>query len=159
MKKYFLLVLTVLAIVTYYGCSKSLPDNPACTNALPYSDSTVLKDFAGDSIPLTMDSTGLIYNIIDSGSSVKPGPTALMTVTYVGRTMDNHIFDSASNTNLRNTPLNYLILGWRLGLPKIGVGGHIQLFIPSAYAWGCTGYSGIAPNAPVFFDVTLISLN
>jgi len=160
MKKYFLFALAALSIIAYYGCGKDLPSSTTgCTNALPYADSSTLISFAGDSIPLTMDSTGLIYHIIDSGSSTKPGPYALMNVTYVGRTMTNQVFDSATNTNLNNTPLNQLILGWRIGLPKIGVGGRIQLFIPSAYAWGCTGYGGIGPNQPVFFDVRLIKLN
>ncbi len=49
--------------------------------------------------------------------------------------------------------------GWQIGLPKIGVGGHIQLFIPSAYAWGCTGDGPVPANTPVFFDVQLLAVN
>jgi FKBP-type peptidyl-prolyl cis-trans isomerase len=55
-------------------------------------------------------------------------------------------------------PLNQLIAGWQIGLPKIGVGGRIQLFIPSAYAWGCTGYGAIPADAPVFFDIELLAV-
>ena len=54
----------------------------------------------------------------------------------------NTTFDSANNSNLNGCPTYNLLLGWQIGLPKIGVGGHIQLFIPSALAWGCTGMNG-----------------
>jgi FKBP-type peptidyl-prolyl cis-trans isomerase FkpA len=158
MKKFFLFSLAIAAVFGYFACTKDLPDNPACTNALPYSDSSQLINFAGDSIPLTIDSTGLIYHIIDSGSAVRPGPSAYIRVNYIGKSMTNHIFDSASNSNLNGSALDQLILGWRIGLPKIGEGGHILLFIPSAYAWGCTGYGPVGPNQPVFFDVTLLKV-
>ena len=159
MKKFFLYALAALAVFSYIACGKNLPDNKACTNALPYADSAALIKFSGDSIPLKMDSTGLIYHIIDPGSAVKPGPSAYCSVSYIGRLMTNQIFDSASNTNLNGISLDKLILGWRIGLPKIGEGGRILLFIPSAYAWGCTGYGPVGPNQPVFFDVTLIKVN
>jgi FKBP-type peptidyl-prolyl cis-trans isomerase FkpA len=44
-------------------------------------------------------------------------------------------------------------------LPKIGVGGRIKMLIPSALAWGCTGYGPVPGNAPVYFDVTLLQVN
>jgi FKBP-type peptidyl-prolyl cis-trans isomerase FkpA len=73
--------------------------------------------------------------------------------------MDNKVFDSASNTNLNGAGLYLTIPGWQIGLPKIGVGGHIELFIPSALAWGCTGYGPVPANAPVYFDVKLLQVN
>jgi len=57
-----------------------------------------------------------------------------------------------------------IIAGWRIGLPKIQTGGHIKLLIPSAYAYGCQGVQNnqgvqvIASNAPLYFDVTLVSI-
>jgi FKBP-type peptidyl-prolyl cis-trans isomerase FkpA len=161
MKKLFLFVLSVIAISGYFACSKSAPQTPSCTATPPAGDSAALIKFAGDSIPLTKDSSGLYYNIIDSGSAtVIPQSFNRLIVTYVARIIpQNTTFDSAVNSNLNNTVLGDLIYGWQVGLPKIGVGGHIQLFIPSAYAWGCTGYGPVPANAPVFFDIQLIAVN
>jgi len=152
-------VLIFIGLICFFGCDKT-PDNPACMNTSPFSDSTALIKFAGDSIPLTMDSTGLFYHIIDSGSSAnRPGDNSHMVVDYIGKLMSNAVFDSASNTNLNGNMLDYLLLGWRIGMPKIGAGGHILLFIPSAYGYGCTGYGPVPPNAPLFYDVILHTVN
>ncbi|HEV3222572.1 MAG TPA: FKBP-type peptidyl-prolyl cis-trans isomerase [Puia sp.] len=161
MKKLFVLFLSLVAIFGYYACSKSSPTSPTCTSTAPSADSAALIKFAGDSIPLTKDTSGLYYHIIDSGSAtVKPQSYNRLVVTYVARLIpSNTTFDSAVNSTLNNAVLGDLIYGWQVGLPKIGVGGHIQLFIPSAYAWGCTGYGPVPANAPVFFDVQLIAVN
>src|SRR6185369_17963899 len=99
---------------------------------------------------------GIFYKILDSGDqNLKPVFSTNIKVNYVGRLMNGVIFDSASNTNLNGTPLYGLIYGWQYGLPKIGKGGHIQLLIPSALAWGCTGYGQVPADAPVYFDVEL----
>jgi FKBP-type peptidyl-prolyl cis-trans isomerase FkpA len=161
MKKLFLFVLSVIAISAYFACSKSTPQTPSCTATPVVNDSSALVKFAGDSIPLTKDSSGLYYHIIDSGSATtKPQSFNRLVVTYVARTIPlNTTFDSAVNSNLNQSVLGDLILGWQVGLPKIGVGGHIQLFIPSALAWGCTGYGPVPANTPVFFDIQLIAVN
>jgi FKBP-type peptidyl-prolyl cis-trans isomerase FkpA len=160
MKKLFLFVLSLIAISAYFACSKSAPQTQSCTATPPAEDSSALVKFAGDSIPLTKDSSGLYYHIIDSGSATsKPQSINRLEVTYVARTIPANItFDSAVNSTLNNVVLGDLIEGWQIGLPKIGVGGHIQLFIPSAYAWGCTGYGPVPANTPVFFDIQLIAM-
>jgi FKBP-type peptidyl-prolyl cis-trans isomerase FkpA len=158
MKKVFLFVLSGIVIFSYFSCQKSGPDAPSCTAVPPSGDSAKLIAFAGDSIPLTKDSTGLYYHIIDSGSGNKPVFSSTITVNYVGRLMNNTIFDSASKTNLMGAGLYNLIPGWQIGMPKIAKGGHIQLFIPSALAWGCTGYGPVPANAPVYFDVELLEV-
>ncbi len=153
------LVIFCFGVVFYIGCNKSSPsNNNSCTNALPSSDSAALLAFAGDSIIPVKDTTGLYYQILDSGSSVRPNNNSLLEVTYVGKLMNNYVFDSKVNSALNNATLGQLIIGWQIGLPKIGKGGHIRLLIPSAYAWGCTGYNGIPANQPVYFDIWLIDL-
>lgn len=155
-KLYFVLVVSLL--IGFFGCGKTVPDNPACMASPVTADSAALIKFAGDSIKLTWDSSGLYYHIVDSGTGVKPVFSSTITVNYVGRLMSNAIFDSASNTNLQGAALYNLILGWRIGMPKVATGGRIQLFIPSALAWGCTGYGPVPANAPVFFDIKLLSV-
>ena len=168
MKKLVVIILSGIVVLSYLSCSKGtpVPSNPPCSNKSIDDDSAALISFAGDSIPLTRDSTGLYYHIIDSGTATKFYGFSVLTVTYTAKLMDNSIFDSASNSNLMGVTLNQLIYGWQIGLPKIGVGGHIQLFIPSALAWGCNGVrnnlSGaivVPADAPVYFDVKLLGVN
>jgi FKBP-type peptidyl-prolyl cis-trans isomerase FkpA len=147
-----------IAVIGYFGCNKSAPQNNSCTNALPSSDSTALLTFAGDSIHAVKDTTGLYYQIIDSGSNVRPTNNSYLKVTYYGKLMNNTTFASDSNSYLNNSQLGSLIIGWQIGLPKIGKGGHIKLLIPSAYAWGCYGNGTVGANQPVYFDIWLLDL-
>jgi FKBP-type peptidyl-prolyl cis-trans isomerase FkpA len=157
MRKFGLFVVCV-AIIGYIGCNKSSPQNNTCTNALPASDSLALLKFADDSIQAVKDSTGLYYQIIDSGSNVRPNINSYLEVTYFGKLMNNTTFASDSNSFLNNSRLGDLIIGWQIGLQKIGKGGHIKLLIPSAYAWGCSGNGNIGADQPVYFDIWLQDL-
>ena len=162
MRKLFLVVLSGIVLMGYLSCAKA-PDAPACTNRSVAMDSATLTHFAvqyaGDSTPLTLDSTGLYYHIIKAGNDTIPNLNSHLTVNYVAKLMNNQIFDSASNSFLGGAYLYQLIPGWQIGMPKIGVGGHIQLFIPSALAWGCAGITGVPADSCVYFDVTLLQVN
>jgi FKBP-type peptidyl-prolyl cis-trans isomerase FkpA len=159
MKKLFF-VFVVVGIVVFFGCNKSLPDTPACTNLSPFADSAALLKYAYDSsLHVTRDSTGLYYQILDSGNSTRPIFSSNITVNYVGRLMSGVIFDSASNSNLNGAGLYRLITGWQIGMEKIGVGGHIIMLVPSDFAYGCTGYGPVPANAPLYFDVRLLQVN
>jgi FKBP-type peptidyl-prolyl cis-trans isomerase FkpA len=153
-------VFFIAGLIVFISCGKTVSDNPPCTSKKPFDDSAALLKYAADSsLKVSMDSSGLFYQIIDSGNAVKPVYSSNITVNYIGRLMNGGVFDSASNTNLNGNGLYNLILGWRIGLPKIGVGGRIKLLIPSALAWGCTGYGPVPADAPVYFDVTLLQVN
>jgi FKBP-type peptidyl-prolyl cis-trans isomerase FkpA len=162
MKKLILFVISAIAISGYFGCAKSAPQTtPSCTATPVAQDSSALIKYAGDTISLTKDTSGLYYHIIDSGqASTKPQSFNRLVVSYVARLVSNNVtVDSAVNSTLNNNVLGDLIEGWQIGLPKIGVGGRIQLFIPSALAYGCTGNSIIPADAPMFFDIQLLQVN
>jgi FKBP-type peptidyl-prolyl cis-trans isomerase FkpA len=167
MKKIITLILSAIVVFGYLSCTKNTPvsTTPPCTSKAVSADSAALIKFAGDSIALTADSTGLYYHIIDSGNAMRPVASSQLNVTYKAKLMDNFTFDSATNSYLMGATLSQLIAGWQIGLPKIGVGGHIQLFIPSALAWGCNGIVTSAgqvivpPDATVYFDIQLLGVN
>jgi FKBP-type peptidyl-prolyl cis-trans isomerase FkpA len=168
MKKLILFILSGFVVLGYLSCAKSTPTpvTPPCTNKSVDADAATLIAFAGDTISLTHDSTGLYYHIVDSGNATKPNAGSVLTVSYKAQLMDKSIFDSATNSNLQGVSLSMLIPGWIIGMPKIGVGGRIKLFIPSDLAWGCNGVVNpatnaiiIPPDAPVYFDVTLLGVN
>ena len=87
----------------------------------------------------------------DSGSTVK--------VSYEGKLLDGFIFDGTTDTqSLASLPLAFTILGWQEGVPLIGVGGKIQLYIPSHLAYGNQPPTNTIPkNAILIFDIELVS--
>jgi len=164
MNKLLLVIISGMLVFGYVSCAKSTPNVPACTNTDPVGDSATLIHYASQYLSLSRDSLsrdslGLFWHIVDSGNTTRPGANSQLTVTYVAKLMTNQVFDSAANSNLGGGYLYQLIPGWQLGLPQIGVGGRIQLLIPSALAWGCNGVTGVAPDSCVFFDVTLLGVN
>jgi FKBP-type peptidyl-prolyl cis-trans isomerase FkpA len=160
MKKLFV-VFVVVGIIVFFGCNKNLPDTTPCTALSPFADSAALLKYAHDSsIQVVRDSSGMYYQILDSGNSTRPIISSNITVNYVGRLIvSGAIFDSATNSNLNGARVSGLITGWQIGLPKIGVGGHIIMLIPSVYGYGCTGYGPVPGNAPLYFDVRLLQVN
>ncbi len=160
MKKLFF-VSVVIGIAVFLGCNKSLPDVSPCMDKSAIEDSGVLLKYAHDSsIQVTRDSSGLYYQILDSGNSMHPIFSSNVLVTYTARLMTGAIFDSATSSNLNGYAVYRLIKGWQIGLPKIGVGGHMKMLVPSTYGYGCNGYPPFVPgNAPLYFDVWLLQVN
>jgi len=160
MMKKIVLAILILTGIYMIGCTKGIGgETVPCTNLPVTADSAALLKFAtADSIMAVKDSSGLYYQIIDSGKGSSPLPYSSLFVTYRAQLMDGTVFDSATNAVNTGFVLDHLIAGWQIGIPKIKTGGHIKLLIPSALAYGCNG-SGIAVpgNAPVYFDVTLVS--
>ena len=59
--------------------------------------------------------------------------------------------------------LSNLIAGWHRGLPQIGVGGKITLYIPPSLAYGPDaiynqGVEVIPANAYMIFDIELLNI-
>ena len=154
-----LIIIPCLGILIYFiSCSKNpSPSYFSCTGSAPASDSSVLLAFAKDNgITPLADTSWLYYQIITAGSGAIPKGSSKITVNYVGRYMNGNYFDST--TSPVTFELDSLITGWQYGLPKIQAGGRIKLLVPSALAFGCAGSGRIAPNSPLYFDITLLSV-
>jgi FKBP-type peptidyl-prolyl cis-trans isomerase FkpA len=100
-------------------------------------------------------SSGLYYEIVTPGSGATASANSTIYITYVGKFLDGSTFDQQSNPGATGWPLSQLIEGWRTGIPLIQEGGRIKLIVPSAMAYGCTGYAAIPGNTVLFFDITL----
>lgn len=131
----------ILGIFTISSCSKS-----------GASEQEQMVTFAkAHSINYTTDPSGILYEIITPGNSTHPGATSSITVTYTGLLMNGNQFDAGTITY----PLNQLIPGWGIAVPKIGVGGEIKVLIPSSLGYGSGGAGSIPGNAPLYFDIKL----
>lgn len=114
------------------------------------------------------DTLGLQYQILDSGSKEQrfEYTTDRFDASYQGRLInvsDGVFADTttlASNGTLPQVAYN-VISAWSfvlLNLNTVGVGGHVRIFTPSAYAYGCTGRGVIPPNTPLFFDIKITAI-
>jgi len=97
--------------------------------------------------------TGLHFTIIEPGNDVHPKKTDTVTVHYEGRFLDNKVFDSSAGGQPATFKLNEVIAGWTQGLPLIGEGGKIKLYVPSKLAYGEEGSSGVPPAATLVFEI------
>ncbi len=129
------------AIFTISACSKS-----------GASEQEQMVSFAkSHNINYTTDASGLLYEIITPGNNTHPSISNTVTVTYTGLLMNGSQFDAGSISY----PLNQLIAGWGIAVPKIGVGGEIKVLIPSSLGYGSSGAGSIPGNAPLYFDIKL----
>ena len=135
----------ILGILTISGCSKS-----------GASEQDQMIGFAkSHSINYTTDASGILYEIITPGNTTHPTATSTVTVTYVGTLMNGTQFDAGTIAY----PLNQLIPGWGIAVPKIGVGGEIKVLIPSSLGYGSAGAgSSIPGNSPLYFDIKLTAV-
>lgn len=104
--------------------------------------------------------SGLLYEIINPGSDVRPADMRdQVRVMYRGALKDGTEFDSSyERGDTAKFALNGVIKGWGEGLQLIGEGGQIKLWIPSELGYGAYGGGPIGPNEPLVFDVELIEV-
>ena len=105
--------------------------------------------------------SGLMYKFLDNKNSNKPKNGEKVKVHYKGMLLDGTVFDSSFK---RNQPIEFtlgigqVIKGWDEGISLLGVGDKASFIIPSDLAYGESGAGGvIPPNAPLLFEVELIS--
>ena len=163
MKKIVLIFVVAVNALYITGCGKKSDSTSGttCTNTPVTADSVALISFANsNSITTTKDPSGLYYQIITSGTgTTTPIGNSLIEVSYKGTLLNGNTFDSTAAGKTATFPLYNLIAGWQIAIPKIKTGGRIKMLVPSALAYGCQGAgSTIAPNTPIYFDVTLVSV-
>ncbi|HLG40499.1 MAG TPA: FKBP-type peptidyl-prolyl cis-trans isomerase [Chitinophagaceae bacterium] len=109
-------------------------------------------------ISATTHSSGLMYEIVDTGTGITASADSRVYITYTGQLPDGTTFDQQTNSSLTGWRLNELIEGWKIGIPLIKEGGHIRLIIPSSMGYGCTGFGAIPGNSILFFDISLVDV-
>jgi FKBP-type peptidyl-prolyl cis-trans isomerase FkpA len=146
-KANFSSILTIIAL--FFGFFSISACNKSGTSA---SEQDQMIAFAkSHSINYTTDPSGLLFEIITPGNTTHATITNTITVTYTGLLMNGSQFDAGTISY----PLNQLIAGWGIAVPKIGVGGEIKVLIPSSLGYGSTGAGSIPGNAPLYFDIKL----
>ncbi|WP_018628214.1 FKBP-type peptidyl-prolyl cis-trans isomerase [Niabella aurantiaca] len=158
MKQWFGLALIVSTVMI--SCMKNEDVKP-CTPQTVESEKAGMTKFATDSsIIITTDPSGIMYQVIEEGTGNTPSANSNVTAKYVGRFLNGKGFDSSYVRDPNGTafPLNGVIAGWQIGIPKIKEGGKIKLIIPSSLAYGCDPRYGQMANQPLYFYVELIKV-
>jgi len=122
-------------------------------------DQKIIEDYIAEHEITGAQSTasGLYYVIQNPGSSNHPNLKSLLWVNYKGYLTNDTVFDSSyKNGKPAELELASMIAGWKEGLPLIGAGGKMQLFVPSELAYGSTGKNSIPPNTVLLFDIELV---
>lgn len=101
--------------------------------------------------------SGLHYVITSLGSGNFPIETSDVRVRYVGKFIDNQIFDQSDEMGITFN-LQQVIPGWTEGIPLFKEGGEGILILPSKLAYGPNGNSSIPPNSVLVFDVKLLEI-
>ncbi|MDQ8198265.1 FKBP-type peptidyl-prolyl cis-trans isomerase [Pelagicoccus enzymogenes] len=102
--------------------------------------------------------TGLFYEILEPGNDVHPKQSDTVVVHYEGRFLDNTVFDTTVGEKPVAFKLNEVIPGWTQGIPLIGEGGKIKLYVPSDLGYGDEGRPGVPPASTLVFEVQLLSV-
>jgi FKBP-type peptidyl-prolyl cis-trans isomerase FkpA len=107
-------------------------------------------------ISAVQDDRGFFYIISRQGDiTLRPSVCSNIKVTYTLRSINGMQIEAANNVNLS---LGSLITGWQEGVPLIGKGGSITLYLPPSLAYGANGSSSIPPNSNLIFQIELVDV-
>jgi FKBP-type peptidyl-prolyl cis-trans isomerase len=96
----------------------------------------------------------MFYVIDNAGNGKHPTACSTVNVTYVGKLTNGSTFDQGTI----DIGLDGVVTGWRNGIPKVGSGGVIHLYIPPTLGYGPYANGPIPANSILVFDVTLNSV-
>lgn len=162
----FFLLLSVVALL-FSGCKKDKKDS----EDIDYSerdDEIILDYLALHSIDAQKDTESGIYYVIKAlGEGDVVSVEDSVVVRYIGKVLSRK--NETDTVELATKPFDFtpaaeparrfklskLIEGWKVGIPKIHKNGSIDLYIPSAKAYGNNYQSGIPANSVLYFDIDL----
>ena len=110
--------------------------------------------------------SGLQYEVLRSGSGMRPDIGTAVVVQYAARFLDGTKFDDTHETQPAEFVLTENVLpGYSEGLRLMSAGARWVLFVPPQLAYGSQGRPSplpgspvIEPNATLIFDVELITV-
>jgi FKBP-type peptidyl-prolyl cis-trans isomerase FkpA len=121
-------------------------------------DQKLIEEFlTKNNIKAETDTAGIHFVMHANSGGRKPSLTDCVEVKYHGKFLKTgETFDQGDKVAF---PLNgNLIRGWKLAVPKLGIGDSATFYIPSHLCYGPQGQrGGIPPDAILVFDITLLN--
>jgi FKBP-type peptidyl-prolyl cis-trans isomerase FklB len=104
--------------------------------------------------------SGLQYKVLQAGNDKKPRKRSEVTVHFIGRHIDDTMFDRSFSGKPVTMKLSRAIKGWKEGLQLVGEGGRIILYVPSRLAYGRDGAPpAVGRNETLVFTIDLIEVH
>jgi FKBP-type peptidyl-prolyl cis-trans isomerase FkpA len=129
-------------------------------------DDTIVKRYISangltDKAKRVSDTCGVYYIVLQpgTGSDLYTSST-YVTVGDTGKLLTTgQVFYQTDNFH-PSYQLGQVILGWRLGIPKVQKGGIVRLLVPSRYAYGPYPQSNynLPANAILDFDIQVYNI-
>lgn len=150
------LLLLVLVAGVFMGCRKGLKRPPQCFETPLSQEMPTMLAYANKVMTNpVVDTTGIVYEIVQPGEGEHPGLINVVKVNYVGKLLDGTQFDAGSNVSFY---LGNLIIGWQIAVPKLRPGGKMKLVIPSTLAYGCSDYIPKLKSQILYFEIDYLGL-
>jgi FKBP-type peptidyl-prolyl cis-trans isomerase FkpA len=150
------LVFALVIIATFGGCNKNKCDYNECAIKAPDSEIQAVQNYLSSKgiTNAVQHCSGMFYVIDNAGNGKHPTACSTVNVTYVGKLTNGSTFDQGTI----DIGLDGVVTGWRNGIPKVGSGGVIHLYIPPTLGYGPYANGPIPANSILVFDVTLNSV-
>jgi len=108
---------------------------------------------------VTITSSGLQYEVLETGTGPRPNEGSVVSVHYEGRLIDGTLFDNSYEFQEPAIfPLSQVISGWAEGIQLMNVGSKFRFYIPSELGYGVYGRGPIPPYAALIFTVELLDI-
>ncbi|MGZ3753169.1 MAG: FKBP-type peptidyl-prolyl cis-trans isomerase [Mucilaginibacter sp.] len=163
MSKWLLPILIICCAVA--GCTKT-NNSLANVKAQGIIDDNIIAKYIADNgltgkAKKVTDTSGVYYIVLQPGQGNDLFTSSTqVTVGDTGKLLTTGKVFAQTNEYHPSYALGQVILGWRLGLPKIKTGGIVRLLIPSRYAYGpyAQPQIGLPANAVLDFDIQLYNV-
>ena len=173
---YRLLLIALVVIGFLSSCAKTNSSVDIVAAQLVKDESLINKYLASNNIKASVvDSAGVstgIYYTVDSAGVANTLYTNSTTVTvaYTGWLMTTSgTFGPMVGTSYQKGDttqyhpafvLGSVIRGWQLGIPEVGLGGAVTLYLPSKYAYGPFDQPtlGIPANSVLIFHIIIYNV-
>lgn len=102
---------------------------------------------------------GVYYKVIKKGKGgTSPNRGSVVTVHYVGKTINGKTFDSSRGGVAPAFRLRDLIPGWNIALTQMHVGDRWEVYIPAEQGYGKLNQPGIPGGSTLIFDIELLGI-
>ncbi len=103
---------------------------------------------------------GVYYKVLRKGDAKLPSPNkgSVVTVHYVGKTINGKTFDSSRGGTAPAFRLRELIPGWIIALTKMHPGDRWEVYIPAEQGYGRFNQPGIPGGSTLVFDIELLGV-
>lgn len=104
---------------------------------------------------------GILYKVVKNGNpkGAMPNRGSVVTVHYVGKTINGKTFDNSRGGVAPAFRLRELIPGWIIALQRMHVGDKWEIYIPASQGYGRLSQPGIPGGSTLIFEIELLGVS